>query len=368
MRDILSRYADLLINYCVEITPGDRLLVTTSTLAEPLIREVQRSCLRAGGHLEVIFSWQEDYRILMGEASDEQLAYISPLRKIAFEEFEAYIHIRAPYNLKENQNVDPSRAAVRRAASRSINESYNRRTADRSLRRSLCQYPTQASAQQADMSLEEYQHFVFNACKLYNDDYIGAWQQLGRQQQQVVDYLNEVKQIRYQNDKTDISFSVDGRTWINSDGKTNMPSGEVYSGPVETSVNGVVYFDYPSIYMGQDVRGIRLEVEDGVVSKWSAEQGQAVLDKVFDIDGARQFGEVAIGTNYDINIPTKNILFDEKIGGTIHMAVGQSYKQTGGLNQSTVHWDMIADMSKAATIEADGQVIYRDGHFTDFEL
>lgn len=364
---MLQKYAHLLINYCLEIQPGERLLVSTSTLAEPLVRELYRECLKAGGHMEVRFSFREQNRLLHNLGNDAQMQYVSQGYKHAMEQFEAYLYIRAPYNLKEDQNMDRSKAALRRAAMKSINETYFARTADRSLKRSLCQYPTLANAQAADMSLEEYESFVYHACKLDQEDPIAAWQALGRQQQAITDFLNQKKTLRYKNEHTDISFSVDGRTWINSDGKTNMPSGEVFSGPVEDSVNGHVYFDYPSIYMGQDVKGIHLTVKDGLVTEWKADQGQAVLDKVFAVEGARRFGEVAVGNNYGIQQATRNILFDEKIGGTIHMAVGQSYKQTGGTNQCAIHWDMIADMSQGQ-IFADGELVYQDGRFLDFPV
>ena len=227
----------------------------------------------------------------------------------------------------------------------------------------LCQYPTEAAAQAARMTLPEYAEFVFNACRLYDDDPVESWLKVRKNQQGVVDFLNTCDLIRYKNERTDISFSVSGRTWINSDGRANMPSGEVFTGPVEESVNGVVHFDYPSVYSGHDVQGITLHVENGKIEKWEAEIGQTVLDQVFAIEGSRYFGEVAIGTNYHIQQPTRNILFDEKIGGTIHMAVGQSYLQSGGKNQSAIHWDMIADMRKGGEIYADGEIIYRDGYF-----
>jgi aminopeptidase len=365
---ILAKYANLLVNYCLEISQGDRLFVRTTTLAEPLVREIYRSCLRAGGHMEVQFSFREQHRILNQIGNSDQLSYIDHGYQNAMKNFDAYLFIRAPYNLKEDQNNDPSKTAIRRKALKPISDIYFERTADRSLRRSLCQFPTQANAQEADMSLEEYQDFVYSACKLYEDDPIQAWRDLGCNQQAIVDMLNTKKKLRYKNAKTDITFSVAGRTWINSDGKTNMPSGEVFSGPVEDSVNGTVYFDYPSIYMGKDVRGITLKVLNGEVVEWKAEQGQDILDAVFDVDGARFFGEVAIGTNYGIQRPSKNILFDEKIGGTIHMAVGQSYKQTGGKNDSSIHWDMIASMKEGGQIFADDELIYENGRFLDYKV
>ena len=175
--------------------------------------------------------------------------------------------------------------------------------------------------------------------------------------------LNQAEKVQYVGEHIDIKFSVKGRTWINSDGRTNMPSGEVFTGPVEDSVQGQVHFSYPSIYMGEEVEGVQLTVKDGLVTDWSAHRGKEFLDKIFEMKGTRRFGEVAIGTNYQINKITKNILFDEKMGGTVHMAIGQSYKHTGGLNESVVHWDMITDMKKDGQVIADGEVIYEKGKF-----
>ena len=187
--------------------------------------------------------------------------------------------------------------------------------------------------------MKHYQDFVFNACNLFYDDPIAEWKKLSVKQQSIVDHLNKCTKVEYKGNDIDISFSTEGRIWINSDGKTNMPSGEVYTAPVEDSVNGIVRFSHPSIFMGTEVEDIRLEVKDGEVVKWDAKRGKALLDKIMDIPGARRFGEAAVGTNFNIDKFTKNILFDEKIGGTIHMGIGQSYIQTGGKNQSPIHWD-----------------------------
>ena len=364
--DILVKYAKLLVNYCLEIKEGERLYISSTTLAEPLVREVYREAVSKGAHVEFDLAFREMTRIFYEHASGKQLEYIPTLKHEAMSKFDAYLAIRAPFNLKEDQSVDRSKRATRSKALKSISELYFERTADKSLKRSLCQYPTQASAQEADMSLEEYQKFVFNACNLYDENPEQAWLNRRASQQKIVDFLNQKDMIRYVGPGTDISFSVKDRTWINSDGQTNMPSGEVFSGPVEESVNGKVYFSYPAIFMGKEVQGISLEVKDGKVEAWSANRGQDILDDVFKIDGARFFGEVAIGTNYNIQRATKNILFDEKIGGTIHMAVGQSYKQTGGKNMSSIHWDMITDMKEGGQIFADGVKIYENGNFLIF--
>lgn len=361
--EILNRYAHLIVHYCLYLKEGETLYISSTTAAEPLIKEVYKEATKAGAMVEVGMSFEEQNKVFLDLASEEQLNYESPILKHIMNNFDAYLVIRAPYNLRENNNINLAKSKMRSKANAGINEAYFRRTANGEMKRSLCQFPTRASAQEAGMSLTEYQHFVYNACKLYDEDPIDSWQKVRAFQQGIVDHLNGVSHLRYKNSKTDISFSVKGRTWINSDGKTNMPSGEVFTGPVENSVNGVVYFDYPSIYRGQEVKNITLEVKDGKVEKWSADVGQDLLDSIMQIEGARYFGEVAIGTNYDIQMPTKNILFDEKIGGTIHMAIGQSYIQTGGKNKSSIHWDMIADMSKDGEIFADGELIYSKGKF-----
>ncbi|MBP9194913.1 MAG: aminopeptidase [Saprospiraceae bacterium] len=357
-----NKYARLLLNYCLSIKEGDKVLVSTTFLAEPLARELYKEACSLGAQIEFSFGFEGMGALYMQHAKDSLLDCVSPFQDLAIKTFDAYLVIRAPYNVKEDQDFDPQRQKRKLAAGAELNTIYFDRTGSGAMRRNLCQFPTLAAAQEAEMSLEEYTAFIMHACKLDADDAIMAWTALGAGQQHLVDYLNRCSTITYRNAKSDISFSVKDRIWINSDGKANMPSGEVYTGPIEDSVNGHIHFDVPSIYQGKEVKGITLEVKDGWVVSWQAEQGADLLDRIFDIEGARRFGEVAVGTNYDITRSTKNILFDEKIGGTIHMAIGQSYKQTGGLNQSAIHWDMIADM-KEGEIIADGNRIYDKGVF-----
>ncbi len=359
---VLEKYADLLINYCVEAQPGDRIYVASTFLAEPLLREVYRAGLRAGANVEFDIDFRGKDNIFFAEAEEAQLNYLPTLRKKAFDDFEGYLFIRAPYNLRESQNWNAAKVALRRKATSSLMEQYFKRTATRDLKRNLCQYPTQAAAQEAGMSLEDYEHFVFNACRLYDDDPKTSWLEVRRSQQEAVDLLNSCKTVRYVGDRTDIEFSTEGRIWMNSDGQTNMPSGEVYTSPVEDSVNGYIYFPY-AFHGGVELTDIKLTVKAGFIEDWEAATNKDYLDKIFATEGARRFGEAAIGTNYQINRFTKNILFDEKIGGTIHMAVGQSYLQTGGLNKSTVHWDMIKPMQEGGQIYADGRLIYENGKF-----
>jgi aminopeptidase len=363
MKDILAKYADLLVNYCLDIQPGDQFYLRSTTAAEPLVREVFRAAVRAGAHVEAGLDFREKHRLLLENAGDDQLEYISPFYRQAMEMFDAYLFIRAPFNLREDQNVDKEKVKKRQEAHQPVQDIYFQRTATRALKRSLCQYPTQANAQEAGMSLEEYQQFVYGACKLFDDDPVASWLEVRRRQQKIVDHLNGCEIVRYQGKGIDIEFSTKGRTWINSDGQTNMPSGEVYTSPVEDSVKGVVHFSFPAVFMGHEVEGVTLWVKDGYIEKWEARRGKEFLDDIFRRKGSRRFGEAAIGTNYDIDRFTKNILFDEKMGGTIHMAIGQSYLQAGGKNQSAIHWDMIADMKAQGAVYADGEKVYENGEF-----
>ena len=367
MNDMWKRYAQLLVHYCMELKPGERLLVESTLLAEPLVTEVYRAALQAGAAVDVDLAFRGKQRILFKEGSNHALSHVSPTYTKAMAEYDAYLYIMAPFNLREDPDTDPEKTAIRSEALKPMRQNYFQRTATRALKRNLCLFPTDAGAQEAGMSLEAYQEFVFHACRLFDENPVESWLNVRRNQQQIVDLLNGCKHIRYVGEGTDISFSTEGRTWINSDGQTNMPSGEVYTSPVEDSVNGTIHFTYPSIYGGSEVEGVSLWVDGGYITRWEAIRGKEVLNKVFAVDGARRFGEAAVGTNYRINRFTKNILFDEKIGGTVHMAIGQSYLQAGGKNQSSVHWDMIADMKNGGMIFADGEKIYENGKFLNVD-
>ena len=358
-----KKYADLLLNYCLEIQKGDHLFVHSTYLAEPLLKEVYRLGTRLGALVEFDLTLEGQSRIFFEEADDELIKMISPIQKYRYKHYDKYLNIRAPYNLSENKSIPGDKLNMRKDASRPINDLYFQRTAEGSMDRCLCQYPTNGSAQAAEMSLDEYRYFIYQACRLYDDNPTTSWVKVRQQQQKITDLLNNSSEIEYTGPNIDIRFSCKDRIWINSDGRANMPSGEIFTAPVDDSTQGTVYFTYPAIYRGQEVSGISLTFEDGYITQWSAEKGQQVLDEVFEIEGARRLGEAAIGNNYQIQQMTKNILFDEKIGGTIHLAVGQAYLQNNGQNQSAIHWDMITDMKENSRIIADGKTIYENGHF-----
>ena len=358
-----EKYADLLLNYCLQLKKGDQLFVHSTFLAEPLLKEIYRLGTRLGVLVEFDLVMEEQSRIFFEEANDDLIRLISPVQEYRYRHFNKYLNILAPYNLSEEKSIPGVKLKARKQATQPIHSLYFQRTADGSMDRCLCQYPTQASAQAAEMSLDEYRNFVFQACRLYDDNPTDSWLEVRRDQQRATDLLNKSSHIQYQGPHIDISFSCKDRIWINSDGRANMPSGEIFTAPVDDSTQGSVYFTYPAIYRGQEVSGISLTFEDGYITKWSAEKGESVLDEVFDNEGARRLGEAAIGNNYQIRQITKNILFDEKIGGSIHLAVGQAYLQNNGTNQSAIHWDMITDMKKDSRILADGKTIYENGYF-----
>lgn len=361
--EILTKYAELLVDYCLDIQKNDRLYLKTTLLAEPLVQKIYEKVIAKGGHMEVDFILRGQNQTFYQRAQDHQLNYISPTTLYRFQHFEKYLFIRAPYNLYEDKSIESSKLEKRSKANQALNKIYFERTANGSMDRCLCQYPTEAAAQAAEMSLKEYEDFVYQACHLYEDSPIDSWLTVRKNQQKITDLLNTANSIHYRGKNIDLQFSCKNRTWINSDGRANMPSGEIFTAPVDDSATGEVYFSYPAIFKGHEVEGVRLTLEKGYITKWSAQKGQEILDHVMKTDGARRLGEAAIGTNYQIQKITKNILFDEKIGGSIHLAVGQAYKQCGGENMSSIHWDMITDMKEDGEILMDGELIYKNGKF-----
>ncbi|HZY44769.1 MAG TPA: aminopeptidase, partial [Anaerolineae bacterium] len=289
---------------------------------------------------------------------------ISPIERLAYNEFDVRIAIRAETNTRSLTNIDPKKLALMQTARRELTEAFMRRSASGELRWVVTQFPTEASAQDADMSLREYEDFVYGACLLDDPDPILCWQQIAEQQQRYVDFLKGTKRIKIKGPNCDLTVGIAGRTFINSEGKNNFPDGEIFTGPEENVTEGWVKFTYPAIYLSREVDQVELEFKQGKVVKASAGKGKDFLMSVLDTDsGSRTLGEFAIGTNNAIKKFTRNILFDEKLGGTIHMALGAAYPDTGGVNQSAVHWDMICDTRDGTEITVDGKPFYRSGEF-----
>lgn len=365
MADIrIEKLADVLVRYSVAVKPGDKVVITGQSAAAPLIRAVYQRVLQAGGYPFVLASLPGIEELFFRYASEEQLQHVPEPLQLLMEQYDVRISIGAEENTKSLSQVAPSRIALRRRALGPLMQTFMRRSAAGELRWVVTLFPTNAYAQDAEMSLEEYEDFVYCACLLDTDDPVEAWRDLSRRQQSVVEWLKGKDCIHVVGPETDLWLSVAGRTFINSDGHHNMPCGEVFTGPVEESVEGHVMFSYPAITEGREVTGVRLWFERGQVVKATAEKNEAFLLKMLDTDeGARRVGEFAIGTNYGITRFTRQILFDEKIGGSFHLALGAGYPETGSRNESSVHWDLISDLRHGGEIWVDGQLLYRDGQF-----
>lgn len=357
------RYAELLCDYCLGLQEGQKLFVNSTPLATPLLQEIQLYCAMRGIHVEFSLSFENQKKLLITHGTDEVLRSANSFYGAASRTFDCFLSIDAPYKLDDLQDVPVDKLKLFRTHMSRSKDRILKRESQGNARWCLCIFPTEAYAQEAGMDLESYTKFVLNACFIQEDYPYLSWKKLSQEQEKIVSVLNRKKRFRYVGPETDISFSTEGRSWINSDGKRNMPSGEVYTSPVTDSVQGHVFFSIPSRYQGQVVSGIRLTVNKGYVESWSAEEGQEALDQAFSIPGSRYFGEAAIGTNPFITEPTGNILFDEKIKGTVHMALGSSYPSAGGTHRSALHWDLITDMTQGGQIYADGELIYENGEF-----
>ena len=365
MADIrIEKMADLLVNYSVAVKPGDKVAIQGDSPAEPLLKAIYVKVLQAGGNPFFVISPDGINELFYRYASDDQLKHVPPPTKLIMETYDVRISIGGESNTKELNNVDPAKIVMRQQARSGIMKTYLERAARGELRWTYALYPTNAYAQDSDMSLAEYEDFLYGACLGDINDPIGYWKKFSARQQKIVEWLKGKKQIHVTAPGTDLSLSVEGRTFINCDGHENMPDGEVFTGPVEESINGHVLFSYPSIENGREVSGIRLWFENGRVVKATAEKNEDFLLKTLDTDpGARGVGEFAFGTSQGINRFTRQILFDEKINGSFHMALGASYPETGGKNESAIHWDMICDMRDGGKVTVDGQLMYQDGKF-----
>jgi aminopeptidase len=360
----LAKLANVLVHYSLHLRKGDLFRIAGAALAAPLIQEVYREALSVGAHPFVRIALDGLDEIFLKTASEEQLRYVSDLYRAETEQITASLGIWGAWNTRELTQVDPKRIALRREATREIGRRFMERAANEELRWCGTQYPTQAEAQDAEMSLSEYEDFVFGAGMLDREDPVAAWEEVRTKQARIATFLGTCKTLAVRGPDIDLELSVDGRQWVNAAGDKNFPDGEVFTGPVEDSVNGRVRFSFPAIYNGREVVDVELLFEQGKVTHARAAKGEEFLHAMLETDaGARYLGEFAFGTNYNITRFTRNTLFDEKIGGTLHMALGAGYPETGSKNVSGLHWDLIADLRNGAEVAADGQVVYREGKF-----
>ncbi len=367
MRDPrLSKLADVLVNYSIAAKPGQMVRISGPPVAQPLMIELYIKCLAAGAHPMVRMVPEELNELFLKLANDDQLRHCSPINLYEYEKLDCSIGIWAEENTKALTNCDPKKIGITQAARKPLMDTFMKRAADGNFRWVGTQYPSQACAQDAEMSELEYEEFVFSAGLIDQPDPVAAWKAVSQRQQRLVDFLQGKKEYRVVSaNGTDIRMSLAGKTWVNCDGRENFPDGEVFSGPVIDSVEGQINFSFPAVHHGRECDGVKLTFRNGKVIDASASKGEDFLISMLDMDaGARALGECAIGTNYNIQKYTKNTLFDEKIGGTCHFALGAGYPESGNTNQSGLHWDMVVDLRKGGFIEVDGIKINVDGRFT----
>jgi aminopeptidase len=363
----LEKLADVLVNYSTAIGPGDFVRLAGPPVSRPLIVALYRAVISAGGHPHVQMVPDECGEIRLELGSEKQLVFEDPLDLYAIERIDASISLWAQDNTKSLSQTDPQKQALVSQSRKQLTSRFLERAARGELRWVGTQFPCHAAAQDAQMSLAAYEKFVFGAGLLHLPDPAAAWREISRRQKLVADYLNGKHEVRFTTPQgTDLTVRTEGRTWINCDGHENFPDGEVFTGPVEDSTEGFVCYSFPAVHGGREVDGIRLQFRAGRVVDATAAKGEDFLHAMLDQDaGARVLGEIALGTNYAVRHYTRNTLFDEKIGGTFHAALGAAYPETGGNNQSGLHWDMVCDLRPGGKVLVDGQLISESGRFLD---
>ena len=360
----LENLATILVRYSVALKKNDLFLISGSHLAAPLIKEVYHQAIKLGAHPYTQIGIDGLAEIYYKHGSEQQLKYVSPLDKYEIEHIDARLSIISPENTRNMTNIDPKKQAISSTAHQQILRIFLERAAKKELRWCVTQYPTHAQAQDAEMSLADYENFVFDAAHVQAKDPIKYWKTVDNNQEKIRTFLNKTKNLHVIAKETDLHISVSGRKWINCSGKENFPDGEVFTGPIETSAEGQISYSFPGSYSGREVEDIQLTFKKGVVVKATASKGEPFLRAMLAMDpGAKRLGEFAFGTNYGVKNYTKNTLFDEKIGGTIHLAVGSGYPETGSKNKSGLHWDMVCDLRKNGEVYADDELIYKNGYF-----
>ncbi|MEX2543467.1 MAG: aminopeptidase [Trueperaceae bacterium] len=356
---IHEKFARLLVHYSCQVEPGDKVSLNLHSAASPLARALVREVLAAEAFPILKMTYPEYEEDLLGTAPDSYLDSSPEFELNEIRQIQAWIRVRAPQNTRALQNLEKSRYSRWLKRNRPVQDYRLDHT-----RWVGTLFPTDALAQDAGMSLDEYQNFLYDAMFLLDDDPVARWQEQEDYQRKLVDRLTQAREVRITGDETDLTLLTQARTWVNSAGRHNMPCGEVFTGPVESSASGVIKYQVPSSVNGVEVENIRLRFQEGKVVEAKADRGDDLLQaQLASDDGARYLGELGIGTNYRIQQPTKQILFDEKIGGTVHLAVGSSYSETGGVNKSAIHWDMVCDLRQGGAIYLDGELFQENGKF-----
>jgi len=362
----IEKFAQILIDYSTNVKENDKVAIITGTAATPLVQTLYSMILDRGAHPHILLEFEDQDEIFFSHANENQMDYVNEFYKYAFKKCDVLLKIRAQTNTRALSSVEPALQSRRQKALATLLNAQINRGADGELRWMSTLYPTQAFAIEAGMGFAEFQDFVYSACHAdeTSSDPVAYWQSVKQEQDKIIERIEGHDKVQVRGPNVDLTLSISGRIFKNACGENNMPDGEIYTGPVEDSANGWVRFSYPAVSQSRVVEGIELTFENGKVIKSTAEKNQDFLLKMLDTDpGASYLGEFAIGTNYQIDRAIKNILFDEKIGGSFHLAVGASYPETGGVNKSAVHWDMICDIQDDSEILVDGELVYQNGKF-----
>ncbi len=360
----VTRMAQVLVGYSLGVKEGELVRIQGNPEGAPLLLALYEEVLSRGGHPWVQLGLEGADELFFTRANDAQLDFVPRFARAIIEEIQASVSVWTETNTKRLTSADPARQARRARATRPLSERFLERAARKELRWTGTIFPTPAFAQDAEMSLREFAEFVFRACRVDEPDPVAAWQEVSRRQGELIRWLSTRDEVHIVGPDTDLRLRTGGRTWINCDGHENFPDGEIFTGPVEDSVEGHIRFTYPAVAYGREVEDVRLEFRDGKVVQARAGKNEDFLLKMLDTDeGARYVGEFAFGTNPGIQRFTKNLLFDEKIGGTVHLALGKGYPESGSKNTSAIHWDMVCDLRPGGEIRVDGVVVLRDGKF-----
>ncbi len=361
----VAKLGGLLVNYSLELQPGSIVRIDGATVAAPLVTEVYREALRAGANPRTRVDVEGLDVIAVGESSDEQLTFISEIDRFEVENLDAIVTIWADRNTRSLSQADPQRVSRRIASRRQLTNRFWERIDAGAAKWVGTRFPTHAHAQDAEMSLTEYEDFVYAACHVREDeDPVAHWRAVSVELNARARELETFRELRIVGPDTDLRLNVEGRGWVAADGKLNMPDGEIFTSPVETETEGEIRFSFPAIFHGRGVEDVRLRFEGGRVVDAEAKTANDYLQSLLDMDGgSRTLGELAFGLNYEIDRFTRDILFDEKIGGTLHLALGSSFKKLGGRNDSGLHWDMICDLRTDGEVYADDELVWKAGHF-----
>lgn len=364
--DRVHRLAELLVHHCISVKQNDRVLIQSIAQAEPLVMQLAEEILREGGHPHLLVYPDRYAELYERNAQEHQLSFTPTFELFAYQQFEARIWVYTEVNTRLFARIDPHRDSLWNSAWEPINKVQFDREAKGEFKRVTTSYPTHAYAQDIHMSLGQFEDLFFGACHVNEDQSnpVDFWQGMARDNDDRIRAISGHKMVHLRSSDCDLKFSIEGRKFISGHGLVNMPDGEIFTGPVENSASGWIRFTYPSPYLGTEVAGIELVFNDGIVTEAKATVGESILKSRLALDeGSSRLGEFGIGTNYGVTERTGMILMDEKLGGSIHLALGLGYPETGNNNKSAIHWDLLTDFSKDGEITLDGDVFYKEGKF-----